>query len=109
MTTTTEALTADAPLSGDQLAGRRVHMLMWDAKVSQRQLAPRLGMTQAALSKKVRGERGWSIDELLTVAAALKTTVAYLVGETENRHPDGPDDGSAAWCAPRDLNPEPTD
>ena len=96
-------------VSGDVVAGRRVHMLMWDAKLSQRRLAPKLGMTQANLSKKVRGERGWSIDELFAVARELGTTVSYLIGETENRRPDGPDGGSVATYTPRDSNPEPTD
>lgn len=66
----------------DAEVGRRVHMLMWSTKLTQTDFAPRIGLTQAGLSKKLRGERGWSVGELVSVAAALGTTVAYLVGET---------------------------
>ncbi len=69
-------------------------MLMWDSKLSQRKLAPQLGMTQANLSKKVRGERGWSIDDLLAVSRHFGVSVSYLVGESENRRPDDPNGGS---------------
>ena len=82
----------------DAEVGRHVHMLMWDRQVKQAELATRLGIQQSALSKKLRGHRPWSVDELLTTSRFLNTTVAYLVGEIDD-----------AWCTPRDLNPEPTD
>ncbi|WP_425546742.1 helix-turn-helix domain-containing protein [Brevibacterium sanguinis] len=80
-------------------------MLMWDSKLSQRKLAPQLGMTQANLSKKVRGERGWSVDDLLAVSRFFDVSVSYLVGETENRRPDDPNGGSDFVVRPPGLEP----
>ena len=95
--------------SADQIAGRKIHMLMWDMKLSQRKLAPQLGLTQSTLSKKIRGECGWSIAELLTVARELNTSVAYLVGESSHPRSAEPVALDASKYTPWDLNPEPTD
>lgn len=69
--------------SADAAVGRRVHMLMWDRQVKQAELAMQLGIQQSALSKKLRGHRPWSLDELLTAARWLDTTAAYLIGESD--------------------------
>lgn len=66
----------------DVAVGRRVHMLMWDQKLSQTALAKRLGIAQTTLSKKLHGERGWSLEDLQSVASALQVSMAYLLGET---------------------------
>ena len=84
--------------TADVEVGRHVHMLMWSRQIKQAELATRLGIQQSALSKKLRGHRPWSVDELLITAGFLNTTVAYLVGEIDDEK-----------CTPRDLNPEPTD
>lgn len=75
----------------DYEVSRRVNMLMWERKTTQVNLAKLLGVGQSGLSKKVRGEVGWSVADLVAVSAALGTTVAYLVGETdEPRDPKSP-------------------
>ncbi len=78
-----------AGIDGDALVGRRVHMLMWDQKVTQVQLGGRIGMDQSSLGKRLRGERGWTVDQLLTMARVFNTTVSYLVGETDEVRPEG--------------------
>lgn len=85
MMTAMNLSTARAEVSADADAevGRRVHMLMWDRQITQSALAPQLGIEQSALSKKLRGHRGWSVAELIVTASALGTTVGYLVGEVE--------------------------
>ena len=93
------AQTAQVDHEADTAVGRRVHMLMWDRQLKQTELAPRLGIEQSALSKKLRGIRPWSLDEVVAVARELRTSVAYLIGEV---------DEMGKWCTPRDLNPEPT-
>jgi hypothetical protein len=75
----------DEPI--DISVGRRVHMLMWDQKLSQTALAKRLGVSQSALSKKLHGERGWSLEDLQAIAAALHVSMAYLLGETSEKNP----------------------
>ena len=67
----------------DAVIGRRVHQLMWDRKITQTALAKKIGVHQTALSKKLRGERGWSADELMLVASGLHITVGVLFGETD--------------------------
>lgn len=71
----------EAPISMDALIGERVHQLMWRAQMTQTALAPRLGLTQAGLSPKLRGRRGWGTDELVTVARIFGVSVGYLFGE----------------------------
>lgn len=78
----------------DTEVGRRAHMLMWDEKRKQRDVAQAMGIGSDSLGRKLKGERGWAIAELVTLANVLDTTVAYLVGESENPHPNGPDEGS---------------
>jgi len=70
----------------DYEVSRRVNMLMWERKTTQVKLAKQLGVGQSGLSKKVRGDVGWSVADLVAVSAALGTTVAYLVGETDEPH-----------------------
>jgi transcriptional regulator with XRE-family HTH domain len=82
----------------DVAVGRRVHMLMWDQKLSQTALSKRLGIAQTTLSKKLHGERGWSLDDLQSIAGALHVSMAYLLGESNVKAPPrgGGDDGGAS-------------
>jgi transcriptional regulator with XRE-family HTH domain len=65
--------------TADQLIGERIHYLMWRRRMTQGQLATRLGLTQTGVSKKVHGERPWFARELLGVAEALDTQVSALL------------------------------
>ena len=77
----------------DVSVGRRAHHLMWDRKISQASLAPALGMTQTALSRKLRGERKWTLADLVSAARELRVTTSYLLGELpdldSNQEPAG--------------------
>ena len=68
----------------DYEVSRRVNMLMWEQKLTQTALSMKLNVGQSTFSKKVRGELGWSVADLVAVSAALHTTVAYLVGESDD-------------------------
>ncbi|QDZ16712.1 helix-turn-helix transcriptional regulator [Humibacter ginsenosidimutans] len=76
--------------SMDIVVGRNVHMLMWDRHMTQAQMGDVLGLEQSALGRKLRGKRGWSLDEVAAAAEFFGVAFAEL-------------------CTPRDLNPEPTD
>lgn len=76
----------------DAQIGRRVHGMLWDLGLRQIDFAARIGMTQSAVAKRLRGELAWRSGHLVQAAAALGTSVAYLIGET-----------SEVACAP---NPE---
>ena len=87
----TQALQADAPaLSMDAVIGRRVHHLMWDRQLTQTAFSQKLGMQQSGLAKKLRGQRGWSADELIVVARELGVTVGYLFAEEDPTTPLAP-------------------
>jgi transcriptional regulator with XRE-family HTH domain len=55
----------------DTQVGKAIHSHMWDRHITQTAMAPRLGMTQSGLSKKLRGDRPWTLDELYRAADAL--------------------------------------
>ena len=58
-----EARKLTAP-SLDATIGANVHTLMWRAQHTQTAIANELGMSQAALSLKLRGKRPWYADEI---------------------------------------------
>lgn len=94
---TTQRNVEVATESLDAFVGRRVHMLMWDTKITQTALSHRLGVDQSTLSKRLRGERGWGLDDLRAIAKELGTNMAFLLGET-----DDPE------SRPRESNPRPS-
>lgn len=73
----------------DAEVGRRVHMLMWDQQLTQTTFGAQVGIDQSALAKKLRGQRGWSLDEVSSVASALGVSVGYLFGEGDGVGPAG--------------------
>lgn len=50
-------------------------------EVNQQQLAESLGLSQAAVSRRLTGEVPFDVNELVAVAAALGITVADLMVE----------------------------
>lgn len=78
----------------DLTVGERTHQLMWQNKISNKSLAATLGIDQTAIGKKLRAEQKFSIAQLSAVARLLDTTIAYLVGETDDpTMPNGEDGG----------------
>ncbi|MBN9209317.1 MAG: helix-turn-helix transcriptional regulator [Microbacterium ginsengisoli] len=72
----------------DVTVGRRVHMIMWERRITQTALGRMVGIDQSSLGKRLRGERGWSLDDLRVVAEALNVSKAYLLGEEGHEDPD---------------------
>ena len=93
----------------------RIVGLLWTREVSISEFARVLGMAQPTLSMKLHGKRRWYLEEVLEVADALGTTVAYLTGETEDPRPyvEAVDAVEWAefqlWRARRDSNSQPSD
>lgn len=73
----------------DTELGKRAHMLIWSAKRTQGDVAAEIGMSSGSLGLKLKGQRGWALAEIIAIAHALDTTVAYLVGETVPVGPTG--------------------
>ncbi|OZE89945.1 hypothetical protein CH298_13250 [Rhodococcoides fascians] len=82
--------------SVNELVGERVHQALWRRKITQTQFGPKLGITQSALSKKMRGERAFGVDELLEISAFLDIPITDLLPTRKDPHPDGPDGGSTS-------------
>ena len=74
------------------MIGERVHQLMFRQRITQTALAPQMGLSQAGLSRKLRGEVAWYARDIATAAHVLGVTPNDLM----------------EW-APRGSNPEPTD
>jgi hypothetical protein len=97
----------------DRLVGKRVHELVWDRRLTNKSVAPQLGMDPSGFSRRLRGERGWSTSELLRVAMFFGVTVGYLFGEEEGPAPisgqgKGPAGGAARPSLPElDSNQQP--
>jgi transcriptional regulator with XRE-family HTH domain len=87
MSTVTQFQNAE---SIDAAVGRRVHSLMWQQRVKNKDIAELLGLEATGIGKKLRAEAKFSIEQLVLVAARLNTTVSYLVGESDAPHPVGP-------------------
>ena len=68
-------------MNTDSEIGRRVGALMNANGISQTNMAARMGITQAAISRKLSGERPWFADELAVVAGILGVGVGELFGE----------------------------
>lgn len=71
---------------------------------SQQQLGEAIGVTQATMSKKLRGEVGITFAELLMLAEFFELSIEDLIppkyaGERVIK----------SWYTPRDSNPEPAD
>lgn len=74
--------------------GTRAHMLIWSEGRKQGDIATAMGISSGSLGLKLKGQRGWALAEIKAIAQILNTTVAYLVGETENSHPNKPSGSS---------------
>lgn len=58
---------------------RNVDAAMRASGYSQNRLAPRLGVTQQALSRRLTGDVAFDVDELAVIARLLNTSVESLV------------------------------
>ncbi len=85
-------------VDGDEVAAEvervreYIHLVMWRRKVSGAALARQLGVEPATISRKLRGERGIGLDDLIAIGRAL-----------------GEDPADLLRYAIRDSNPEPAD
>lgn len=64
--------------------GRRVRELRIAADLTQAQLAKTLGTTQTALSEIERGNRGLTVQQVVKLSRALKTSPNEILGESQN-------------------------
>jgi transcriptional regulator with XRE-family HTH domain len=60
---------------------------MAERSTTQKELARELGMTQQALSSRIRGLTSFSVDELVNIARVLDVDAAGLVAAVEPNRP----------------------
>ncbi|HSU37665.1 MAG TPA: helix-turn-helix transcriptional regulator [Propionibacteriaceae bacterium] len=93
----------DPVLSADALLGAKIHQTMFLKRMSQTKLAPKIGISQSVLSKKLRGQVPWSVTELLYAANALGVDPGELLPKVDPKSAT-----NAADALPRlDLNQQP--
>ena len=66
----------------------RLREIMQEMGITQRALAVRLNISEAALSKYLNEDRQPRIELLANMATALNTTTDYLLGRDDNREFD---------------------
>lgn len=66
-------------MSATIYVGRQVHNLLWDKRIRNKQLAAHLGISESTLSKKIRGDRPWTLDEVLSTAEFLDVPLTDLL------------------------------
>lgn len=60
--------------------GQRISDLLRSKRMQQRELAERIGLTEATMSRYISGEREPKPEVIANIATALHTTSDYLLG-----------------------------
>ncbi|QBI97722.1 immunity repressor [Gordonia phage Dogfish] len=93
--------------AANSIIGERVHTLMWRQRRTQKELGALLGVDQASISKRLKGDTNWSAFELAATAAWLGESVMALLPEIEvvgpNDDPDTPAGGAPTRARTWDL------
>ncbi len=77
-------------MSIDAEVGKNLHLMMWQRGITQERLARRLGVTQATVSRKIKGRTPWTLTEVYEAAAALGVTPEELLPHLDsNQKPFG--------------------
>ena len=66
--------------------GHRIKVRRVEMNLKQGELGDLVGVTQAHVSEWEIGRRALRVEQAIALAKALRTTVGYLVGESETRN-----------------------
>lgn len=66
-----------------QRVSENIRVLMARRGVKQPQIAEILGISQAAISRRMNGQTTWNVDDLEQIGAAFEVSVAELIGTPE--------------------------
>ena len=81
----TKRKTASA-LSPDQAIGMTVNQVMFTQGVTRAELGRRVGISSSSVSMKLRGQVGWSLEDIFDVAEALDLEISAIL---PSRNADG--------------------
>ncbi|MEA1796717.1 helix-turn-helix domain-containing protein [Rhodococcus qingshengii] len=76
-------MTKEQEAQYNELVGELIHTTMWKKKLTQTDVADRLGITQSTLSRKIRGYRSIEIGELARIASALGVPITDLIPDVD--------------------------
>lgn len=68
----------------NEVFSERLANLLFDRNVKRNELAEQLKVRNSAVSEWVSGRSLPKIERLIQISTLLKTSVSYLIGETEN-------------------------
>lgn len=68
--------------------GDRVSLLLEQQDISQREIAGILGITEATMSRYIKGEREPKPETIANIATILKATSDYLLGIEDSSEPE---------------------
>ena len=77
-----------------EIISERLKKLIAEKRYSKAEISERLGIGYSTLWRRLNGERSVNIDFLRELASVLDTSVAYLIGETDNPVPPNAQDVS---------------
>ena len=70
-------------LTSETLVGENVERWRKRRHMYQSELAAALGLSKSAVSRKIKGEIGWGVNDLVLAAHALDVPLQALLSETE--------------------------
>ncbi len=77
-------------MTTDAYVGKQIHGLMWDRRITNRAMAQAIGVDESTMARKLRGQRKWTVDDLLAVAGELHVPVEALLPHLDsNQEPAG--------------------
>ena len=56
-----------------------INQVLFSTGVTQTELGRRIGLSGASISQKLRGQVGWSLEDLLTTVSALELDIAEIL------------------------------
>ena len=68
----------------NEILGKRILILLDKERMTQRKLADTVGVTEVSMCRYIKGDRTPKPSILVNIAAALHTTLEYLLGAEEN-------------------------
>lgn len=71
-----------------KIFGERIYTLLTEQGITQKELAGIIGVTEAAMSRYISGERDPKPETIANIATVLKTTSDYLLGIEDNNKSD---------------------
>ena len=69
----------ESGLSPDQALGMTINQVLFSTGVTQTELGRRIGLSGASISMKLRGQVGWSLEDLLATVSALELDIAEIL------------------------------